>query len=66
MNIKQISELALGLGIKAKKQNKAELIRLIQQTEGNFACFATAVDGECDQANCLWRQDCLNVSSTQH
>jgi hypothetical protein len=66
MNIKQINELAVGLGIKAQKQHKAELIRLIQHTEGNFACFGSAITGQCDQANCLWRQDCLKVSLTQH
>jgi len=66
MNIKQIGQLALELGIKAKKQPKAALIRLIQQTEGNFACFGSAITGQCDQLNCLWRTDCLKVSPTQH
>ena len=39
-----------------------ELIRKIQQSEGNFDCYATASEGICDQSECLWRDDCLQVS----
>jgi len=39
-----------------KKEN---IIRAIQRAEGNFECFGTAVSGNCDQMNCLWREDCL-------
>lgn len=66
MNMKQISVLAKGLGIHANTHNKTRLIHLIQQTEGNFPCYATAVNGECDQARCLWRQDCLKIVITKH
>jgi hypothetical protein len=66
MNIKQIRELAKELGISPKKQNKTQLIHLIQQAEGNFPCFATAGSGECDQLDCLWRQDCLKASCSLH
>lgn len=66
MNIKQISELAKDLDINPKKHNKSQLIHLIQQVEGNFPCFATALAGECDQLDCLWRQDCLKTAKTKH
>jgi hypothetical protein len=39
---------------------KADVIRAIQQAEGNFPCYGTAVEGLCDQVRCLWRADCLN------
>lgn len=38
---------------------KAELIRAIQRTDGNFDCFGRAKSGQCSQINCLWREDCL-------
>jgi hypothetical protein len=59
MNIKEIGLIAKDLGIKPKRFKKAELIHSIQRNEGNFDCFATAYDGECDQVQCAWRGDCL-------
>ena len=62
MNIKQIGTVAKSLGINPGKIKKADLIRVIQRTEGNFDCFATAHKGECDQLECSWRSDCLKIS----
>jgi hypothetical protein len=59
MNVASIREIARGLEVSIGKLNKGDLIRLIQTTEGNFPCFGTALDGVCDQAGCLWREDCL-------
>jgi len=58
MNMQQIKEKAILLGVKPGKKRKADLIRDIQSAEGNFPCFGSAVD-YCDQALCCWRQDCL-------
>ena len=58
MNITQVREKAKSLGIKAGKIQKAELIRQIQVSEGNFPCFGTAKD-YCDQTDCAFREDCL-------
>jgi len=58
MHIGQIRRIAKQMGIPAVG-TKVELIRSIQRKEGNFDCFGTAVDGYCDQYNCLWRADCL-------
>ena len=66
MNIKQISVMAKNLGINPIKFKKADLIRVIQQTEGNFDCFATAYDGECDQLDCSWRSDCFKSANTKN
>lgn len=40
---------------------KTELIRQFQKLEGNFECYATAYNRACDQANCLWHDDCLRT-----
>ena len=62
MNVQEIRDLAKDMGLKPGKAPKLELVRMIQSTEGNFACFATAVTGECDQLGCLWRKDCFAMA----
>lgn len=64
MNIKEIVSIAKSRGIqpgkiKPGKLNKTSLIRTIQLEEGNFDCYGTAYNGECDQLQCGWRADCL-------
>ncbi len=59
MHMQLIRDIAQDHGIKAGKMNKLNLVREIQRVEGNTACFATAVTGECDQLECLWREDCF-------
>ncbi|MGD1075646.1 MAG: SAP domain-containing protein [Thermodesulfovibrionales bacterium] len=61
MNIQDVREVAKKVGIAVGKMNKMELIRTIQRTEGNYDCFATPFVGECNQLNCLWREDCLKA-----
>jgi hypothetical protein len=58
MLLTEIKEIAKQRGIRCGKMNKAELIRTIQVHESNSPCFGVAA-GSCDQANCLWREDCL-------
>lgn len=58
MKIEEIREIAKQRGMKAGKMKKVEIIRAIQQAEGNPTCFATGMVAECGQANCLWRDDC--------
>lgn len=62
MKMEEVRGIAKSHGINPGKLSKAELIKSIQAIEGNFDCFATACGGECDQANCLWREDCLDAS----
>ncbi len=59
MTLKQVKDIAKTKGIKVGNMKKANIIRTIQKTEGNFDCFGTAIAGECDQMNCIWRGDCL-------
>ena len=59
MTLKQVKDMAKTKGIKVGNMKKENIIRTIQKTEGNFDCFGTAIVGECDRTDCLWRVDCL-------
>lgn len=59
MVMQEIRDIARDNGIKPGRMSKIMLVRTIQQTEGNYACFATALSSECEQHGCLWRNDCL-------
>ena len=59
MKMEEIRSIAKSHHIKPDHLSKAELIKTIQIEEGNFDCFATACSGECDQVNCIWREDCF-------
>jgi len=58
MKLEEIKEIAKQHGIKAGKMKKAELVRSVQQAEGNAQCFATGASSTCGQGDCLWREDC--------
>ena len=62
MKLQEIREIARRNRIEPKGLTKMELIRGIQREEHNFPCFGTAVNGECDQAPCLWREDCFSAA----
>jgi hypothetical protein len=59
MNYAEVCAIAKSHHVKPGKLPKTELIRTIQACEGNFDCFATASNGECDQNGCIWREDCF-------
>ncbi len=59
MKLEEIRNIAKSHGIKPGGLSKTELIRAIQIGEGNFDCFATAYNGECDQVDCCWRKECI-------
>jgi environmental stress-induced protein Ves len=63
MNLTEVRRFARGLGVTPGRLNKVDLIRSIQRFEGNFDCFATAYAGDCDQYDCMWRQDCFAAAS---
>ncbi len=66
MNLNQIRAIAKEHGIKSGKLTKVDLVRTIQRTEGNYDCFATPAADNCDQIQCLWRDDCLPASHKPH
>ncbi len=65
MHINIIRAKAKALGLKTGRISKIELVRNIQRAEGNFACFATAVDGICDQQDCMWCEECFAFAKKQ-
>ena len=63
MKMPQIRGMAKRLGVtNTVGMTKTELVRKIQTTEGNFACFRTA-EKTCDQKNCLWLDDCVGKAA---
>jgi hypothetical protein len=60
MNMAEIKDKAKALGIKPGRMKKVELIRAIQQAEGNLPCYGGS-NGQCWQSECCWIQDCLRV-----
>ena len=60
MKMNTIQKKARVMGLKPGKSKKADLIRMIQDKEGNDTCFQSAKDF-CDQEDCCWRGDCLTT-----
>ena len=60
MNMQEIRAIARSHGLKTSRLSKVRLVKSIQQIEGNFDCFATAVAGICDRLDCCWRGDCFD------
>ena len=58
MKMAQVRTIAKGFGLKTGGVKKDDLIRAIQEAEGNFPCFGSAED-YCDQPDCRWREVCL-------
>ena len=58
MKNEEIKEIARKMGVKTGKMKKGEVVRAIQETEGNPACFDTGKAAECAQDDCLWRDNC--------
>jgi len=62
MKLADVIAMAKLQGINPGNLAKTELIKTIQTIEGNFDCFGTARNGECDQVNCCWREDCFKAT----
>lgn len=57
MILKDIRDKGRGLGVKNySRLAKTDLIRSIQEKEGNAPCYQNIYD--CRQFDCLWRPDC--------
>lgn len=62
MKLEQVRSIAKSNGVSPGKLRKRDLIKSIQAADGNFDCFASACNAECDQHRCLWRDDCFSVA----
>ena len=60
-NLKEVQAMGKKLGIsKVVGVKKADLIRKVQEAEGNFPCFqCEGAKDNCDEAGCLWRSECV-------
>jgi len=58
MKLDDVKKIAEQHGIKSGKLRKADLIRAIQQAEGNLSCYGTGSAADCGQEQCCWRDDC--------
>jgi hypothetical protein len=58
MKVQDIKAIAQNMGIPLRKLNKTELVRAIQEKEGNNSCFDTGATSTCGQDGCLWKEDC--------
>jgi hypothetical protein len=58
MKLEEIKEIAKQHNIKVGKLKKADLVRAIQEAEGNEVCFETDTSKSCGQDLCRWREDC--------
>jgi hypothetical protein len=59
MNLEEIKVIAKHHNIKTGKLKKADLVRAIQDAEGNEVCFETGTADDCGQDACLWRESCV-------
>jgi hypothetical protein len=58
MKLDEIRKIAKQHNINAGKKKKAELVRAIQEAEGNEPCFDSGKADQCGQDDCIWRDDC--------
>lgn len=65
MKVSELQTIAKLKGLAPGKMKKQDLIRAIQRGEGNFDCFATAYNQQCDQFGCTWREDCFATARTK-
>lgn len=58
MKVDEIKQIARQHNVKIGRATKTELVRSIQQAEGNMPCFANSNSAQCGQHSCKWREDC--------
>lgn len=58
MLVKEIKEIASQRSVDVRKMKKVEMVRAIQEHEGNTPCFQTGMKETCGQSECMWRDDC--------
>jgi hypothetical protein len=58
MTFAEIKKIAAERGIRVVGVKKADIVRAIQNLEGNTPCFASGKAEECGQRHCLWYAAC--------
>lgn len=54
----QVKTIAQQHGIKTARVKKSDLVRAIQNAEGNEQCFDAGKSTTCGQSGCSWREIC--------
>ncbi len=54
----EVKAIAAERGVRAGKLKKTDLVRAIQKSENNPECYMTGFVNDCEQYDCLWREDC--------
>lgn len=62
MNNRKTKTLSLPEPVEVGKHAKISLIRKFQRIEGNIDCCASAYTRVCKQIECLWRDECLEMT----
>ncbi len=64
MKLEEVRQRAANIGLQGiNRIKKADLVRAIQQREGNQSCFGASWREECRELDCCWRDDCLSTLS---
>jgi hypothetical protein len=58
MTFAKIKHIATEHGIRVVGVKKADIVRAIQEKEGNTPCFASGRAAEYGQPHCLWSAAC--------
>lgn len=65
MEMSEIKAMAKSMGVKTMADmDMTAMVRAIQMTEGNSACFRTMDPQQCGQMSCMWRDDCLKQGNS--
>ena len=65
MRMEEVKKKAEEIGIIVGKMKKPELIRAIQEAEGNPPSFGNN-DGNCPYTGCCWWDDCVKEYKKTH
>nr|MBP7321867.1 SAP domain-containing protein [Deltaproteobacteria bacterium] len=63
MRFHDIKRMAKNIGINPYRMDKIEVIQAIQRAEHSPDCYGTERVKECEDADCIWRMDCLSHNS---
>ncbi|MES9997466.1 hypothetical protein [Desulfovibrio aminophilus] len=65
MKMQDVRAMARRMEVKIGNMSKKDAVRAIQRAEGNFDCYGRAEGGFCDQAECLFYDDCMKQSAAE-
>ena len=58
MKTNEIKSMAMKLNLDVRNMDKVQMVRSIQEAEGNDKCFNSGIK-DCPRKDCLWYNDCI-------